>query len=204
MLTTSESDELQRLLPVARTARRQHSPSSPQGAASARVTEILAAAHARGDSIRDLSNATGISYHSVARRVRLATGENIGRPAAPRATEEPAPAESPESPESTGEQDVPSDPPPVPPAPDVAEGGSAAAAAPVVPEGGTTAESPSPEPTPAPPEEENPSSAHIFPPDLPNRVEGREVEDVQIPEALAPTPPPAARRVDPFTAGWKR
>lgn len=93
-LSADELAELQRLLPVARTARRQHAQDSPQRRASARVTEILALAHAEERAtVRELSAATGISYHSVARRIRLATGGPVRRPKRPR-ERTPRPAET--------------------------------------------------------------------------------------------------------------
>lgn len=102
-LTPSELDELRRLAPLARTARRQHAPHSPQGLASARFTEILAAAFAEGRATaRELSDASGISYHSVARRLRIATGSPVGARTAPPS---PLPAETPGNP---GEENPPS------------------------------------------------------------------------------------------------
>ena len=74
-LTPAESAELGLLLPLARASRRQHSPGSPQRRASERVTEILAGAHAEERAtVRELASATGLSYHSVARRERIGTG----------------------------------------------------------------------------------------------------------------------------------
>lgn len=88
-LSADEVAELARLIPVARSARRQHAPTSPARLASERVTEVLALAHAEGRaSIRELALATGISYHSVARRVRLHTGA-ARLPRAPRAPRAP-------------------------------------------------------------------------------------------------------------------
>lgn len=76
MLTESEVAEIRELLPLAAKARRLHSPESAPARASARVSALLVAAHASPDPtpVAELARQTGISYHSVARRIRRATG----------------------------------------------------------------------------------------------------------------------------------
>ena len=89
MLTPEELDEISALLPVAARARRSKSPATE---ASERVSALLAHAHARGASVRALADQTGLSYHSVARRIRIRTGSNISpRKTAPEPGEEKGP-----------------------------------------------------------------------------------------------------------------
>ena len=115
-LTTEELEELARLAPAARTARRQHSPDSPSSRASERFTDILVAALERGSTVRELADATGISYHSVARRIRVRTGSNISRKSRSLSSAPPAPPAPSEEEKPSGAQELVS-PAPGEPAP---------------------------------------------------------------------------------------
>lgn len=106
-LTTEELEELSRLAPAARVARTTHSPTSPAAVASSRYTEILTAAHQRGTSVRELSDQTGISYHSVARRIRNRTQKNISTRGAPAPPTPPLLSTKEEIPSSARESEVP-------------------------------------------------------------------------------------------------
>lgn len=76
MLTPSEVSEIRAVAPLARLARAQHSPDSAHAKASARLSHLLVTALPHS-SVRELADAAQISYHSTARRIRLATESRI-------------------------------------------------------------------------------------------------------------------------------
>lgn len=69
-ITADEINKISDLIPLARLARRQHGSGSVYVEASEELTAIFKQLHAEGATIKSISEASGLRYHSVRARIK--------------------------------------------------------------------------------------------------------------------------------------
>lgn len=69
-IPTPYTTRIEELAPEARLARRQHLPTDPKVVASKELTEIFKKLREDGCSISAMAKAAGMTYHSVAARIK--------------------------------------------------------------------------------------------------------------------------------------
>lgn len=72
-ITPSEINEIRELVPIAKLKRRQHGENDPHTVASNALTALLKLLFEEGATFKELSRATGLTYHSVRARVYRGT-----------------------------------------------------------------------------------------------------------------------------------
>lgn len=75
-ITPHELSHIRDLVPVAKLKRRQHGEDDPHTIASNSLTEILKLLFEEGATLKELSRATGLTYHSVRARVYRGTDKD--------------------------------------------------------------------------------------------------------------------------------